>query len=423
MFRFRELSLSDFITEFFKPGPLLYVLLWFSHTLSGAHPFIILKAFGPLLYGGLAVSFFVFMKWGMGMNDQTGFIGTLLLIFQVAALRMGWDRFRNLLGLIFVFIVLTILKGNHKRKWWLISVLAVLTVLSREYIGFFLFMIIIGFVFLEKKDRAPALIALTPVLLILIVMVYPTQLWWNYMLNSAPPFISRSYLELVQDVLSIFVISYLPLLFFVIKGFSKEKLLSSMIGWLLLGSFSVVIIPWLAIPGYQRWLMLLVFPFSIYAIRSFEKLHSFNKNFFKKSTIVILFFAVIGLGYSSGVFSYVGFLNNSWVPANLIQSSIAWEHIEDTKRVLRWLNENAAFNSSLLAEERFYGWALIYLKRANDDVKVASYEANFSPQAALERMLNEGYQWIYLIWYTDSKPENFHVIYSLNDIAIFQYES
>jgi hypothetical protein len=422
MFRFSELSLFDLITEFFRSGPLLYVLLWFSHTLSGAHPFFILKAFGPLLYGCLAVSFLVFQKRGLSMNEQMAFVGVLLLIFQVAALRIAWDRFRNLLGLVFVFIALTALKSNYRHKWWLMGVAAVLTVFSREYVAFVLFVAVLGFAVLEKRYGVAALVSLAPALVIFAILVYPARLWWSYIPNGGPPFVSRNYLELVRDVFSIFVVCYLPLLFFIVRGFGRDGLLDPMFGWLLFGSFSVVVSPWFAVPGYQRWLMLLVFPFVIYAVMGLDRFRLFDRSNFRKLAAVVLTFMIIGLGYSSGIFSYVWVLDNSWVPVDLVQSSIAWEHVDDVKGILKWLDENAISNSSVLAEERFYGWTLIFLRRADDDVKVIAYGANSLPQPALERALNDGFRWIYLIWYTDSNVEDFRLVYSQNSVSVFRYE-
>jgi len=136
--------------------------------------------------------------------------------------------------------------------------------------------------------------------------------------------------------------------------------------------------------------------------------------------VIVLAFIVIGAGYSTGVFSYVGMLPNSYVSVNLVQSSIAWNQVEDVKGVLLWLDENAETNSSILAEERFYGWTLMYLKRANKDVEIVPYGANSSPSWALEKVENDSHL-IYLIWYTSSDLKSFLRVYSLNGVAIFQY--
>ncbi len=419
MFAFSERGLVDVFVEFFQAGPLFHVLMWFGSVMSGAHPYLILKMAGPLLYGGLAVSFLFFLRKGLKWDEKMTLVAALLLVFQVAALRESWDRFRNVLALTFVFATLTALKSDHKHKWWLVGVFAMLTALSREYIALVLFVSVLGFAALQKKDRLVSLISLAPALTTFCIMALPNQLWWSYIPNSQ--YAWSSYLWTVQDAFIIFAVCFLPLLPFVVKGFRRDKLLEPMLGLLLLGSFSVVVSPWFAVPGYQRWLILLVFPFTIYALRGFVFLHLFNRSSLKKLVAILCVFMVFGVGYSSGAFSYV-LLPNSWVPTNLVQSSIGWNQIDDVKDVLRWLDENAESNSSILSEERFYGWTLIYLKRANNDVEVIPYGANSPPEPALEKALSDGFSWIYLIWYTDSNLENFKPLYSQNSVSIFQYE-
>jgi len=68
-------------------------------------------------------------------------------------------------------------------------------------------------------------------------------------------------------------------------------------------------------------------------------------------------------------------------------------------------------------EERFHGWTLIYLKRANSDVEVVPYDANPSSWSALEKVLDDGFRWIYLIWHSNSNLENFHMVYSQNSVC------
>ncbi len=411
-------SLLDVFVGAFRHGLLFYVLMWLVANVSGAHAFLVLKVAGPLLYGFLAFSFLVFLRHGLKLDWKMAFASALLLVFQVAALRESWDRFRNVLGLIFVFAALTALKSGSRFKWPFVACFAVLTVLSRDYVALVLFVAVLGFAVLERKNRVISLVSLVPAFAIFCVVNFPRQLWWNYVADGQ--YALGNYLWAVQDAFSIFAVCYLPLLPFVVKGFRRDRLFDPMVGFLLLGSFSVVLIPWFAVPGYQRWLILLVFPFSVYAVWGFERLRFFDKENFRRLAAVILVFAVIGVGYSTGVFSYVT-PNNSWVPTSLVQSSIGWDQIDDVKGVLGWLDENALANSSLLSEERFYGWALIYLKRANNDIVVIGYSANSSPAPALEKALSDGFGCIYLVWYTDSSLEGFQLIYSHNSVSIFRY--
>jgi hypothetical protein len=167
--------------------------------------------------------------------------------------------------------------------------------------------------------------------------------------------------------------------------------------------------------------MLLVFPFCVYAVWGFERFHLFVGRRIGFLAVIFLSFMIVGAGYSTGAFSYVGFIPNSYVAVNMVQSSISWNQVDDVKTVLEWLNRNVEFNSSVLAEERFYGWTLIYFERANKDVAVIPYGSGSLPKPKLESVLNEGFSRIYLIWYSGQSLNDFEVVYSRNSISIFQY--
>jgi hypothetical protein len=204
---------------------------------------------------------------------------------------------------------------------------------------------------------------------------------------------------------------------FVFLGFKKSSILTPMVVWLLIASFSVVFLPWFSIPGYQRWLMLLVFPFSIYAVKGLLHL-SFKK--FKKPILGVYFsvIIIIGLGYSAGLFSFVGQFPNSYVPIHLVQSSIPWGEIDDVKDVINWIDDNVEVNSTLLVEERFLGWSRLYLQRDATDITMLPYGAQRSPFSVLAQANASN---VYLIWYSDEVVDDFQVLYSKNNIGLFEY--
>lgn len=50
------------------------------------------------------------------------------------------------------------------------------------------------------------------------------------------------------------------------------------------------------------------------------------------------------------------------------------------------------------------------------------YGAASPPWSALERVLDDGCQWIHLIWHSDSIIESFHEVYSQKGVSVFQYD-
>ena len=132
-------------------------------------------------------------------------------------------------------------------------------------------------------------------------------------------------------------------------------------------------------------------------------------------------FIIIGTGYSTGAFSYVGVFSNSYVGTNLVQSSIPWDQIDDVKNVLSWLQKEADHNTALLIEERFYGWAMLILEPNNDKIILKDYGANSQYDPALREAIDENYSQIFFIWFKSSNPPNFSIAYYYEDIAVFRY--
>ena len=413
MFAFGDYGFLDVFVEFFRASPLFYCFMWFIVFLSRAHPFLILKMVGPFLYGILAVTFLLFLRKGLKLDEKTALVTVLLLIFQVAALRESWDRFRNVLALSTSFVTLTVHRNDYRYKWWIVGILAGLTAFSREYIAFGLVFVILCFALLEKKDRIVSLLTLTPAIVIFSIIGYLQHIW-NYLPSTLNT--SDTYLLVTQDIFSIFAVCYLPLLPFVAKGFKRDKILDPMFYGLLLGSFGSVVSVWITFPGYQRWLVLLVFPLSIYATKGFELFRFFDKKNKKRLYVIFSIFIVIGTGYSSGLISTV-VLPNTWVPTNMVQSSIKWSQIDDVKSVLAWLENNAPPNSTLLTEERFLGWAQIYLELDKNDIDIVPYAAGDSPFSVMQEVRGDH---VYLIWYSNEIFTGFNQLYSKEEIAIFE---
>jgi len=415
-------GLGEVFVEFFGAGPLFYVLMWLASAVSGADAFVLLKVVGPVLYGLLAVAFFVFLRRGLGFEWRLAFVGCLVLVFQPVALRESWDRFRTVLGLVFLFFGLTVLKSRlgFRFKWVLVGVFGVLAVLSREYVGFVLFVAVLGYAVWERRDMLVSAVALVPAVLVFVAMFRPVGQFWDYF-SVGNPFVSGSYFWMVQDAFSIFLVCYVPLLFFVVRGFWRDGLVGSVVGWLFLGSFSFVVSPWFAVPGYQRWLMLLVFPFSVYAVLGFERLRLFSGRRLWGLVSVLLVFMVIGAGYSSGGFSYVGLLPNGYVAVDLVESSIPWGRVDDVRAVLKWLDQNAVSGSAVLVEERFYGWTLLYFERADVDVRVVPFGAGGSPFSVLEAALDGNVGRVYWVSFSGSDADGFSVVFSWNDVTVSEY--
>jgi hypothetical protein len=82
-------------------------------------------------------------------------------------------------------------------------------------------------------------------------------------------------------------------------------------------------------------------------------------------------------------------------------------------------------NARLLTHRAFYGWALLTLSES----QVVLYEYE-NPANTAKTVFQEGYNQIYLIWWTSGEgwygqsivPSSFDVVYQSDKIAIYSYK-
>lgn len=419
MFIFGQENLSNVFFSFLTAGPLFYLLLWVIQAFSSIHPYLILKIVGPLLYGFLAISFMIFLKRVLNFDTKLAFFSTILFVFQVASLRLSWDRFRSVLGLFFMFSSLTALKSSSSYKWPLLIIFTFLTVFSREYIAFILISTIFIYTIFENKDKFKLIVIFVSVFIGFYLIYFSRAPWWTHLTNS---YTLNSYTLDLFDLMAILIICYLPLIPFVIKGFKNNNILVHILFFVtFFCCISFVICPAFYLPGYQRWAVLLVFPLTIYAVKGFERFNLLSRFYLKKFSSIFSIFLLISFAYASGV--PYAILPNSWVPTDMVKSSIPQNKIDDVLKSLIWLDENAVTNSLLIVEERFYGWTLIYSERINFDINLSYYFSVSGLNPILEKNLDAGYAAIYLMSDSNSEVQNFNSVYSQNTISVFGYDS
>jgi len=77
-----------------KTANILY-FLFLPLKLLSVDPNLIVKIFGPILYGGLIVSFYFFVRRFLKFSPLKSLFIAFLSIFQLATLRISWDLYRN----------------------------------------------------------------------------------------------------------------------------------------------------------------------------------------------------------------------------------------------------------------------------------------------------------------------------------------
>src|SRR5256712_12068677 len=363
--------------DLLKAGPLFYGVMWFIQLIPGADVFLLQKIAGPVIYGILSASFLVFLVKFLKLSLQKASFGTALLILQPIALRISWDLFRNELGLAFGLVALTSLKTNWRQKYVIAGSLGVLAVLAHPLAAVLMFAGGFGLLLSTKlnRERVKIIVSFAPSAILFLAAAFvlyfipPGQS--SVITLSADPngsshavlysaflvqdgFLGPAHLDAIEHAGLLFFFSFAPILAFVAKGFWYEPTLVAITAWTGLASFSFVLSPNLSIPIYWRWEILLIFPFAIYSLKGLDKLGLFNPGRAFARRILIGFFLLLALGYSTGAFSYMGSYGvNSFAPGTMVQGSIRQDQIGASLSSLTWLKSYAPANSMLLSDERF----------------------------------------------------------------------
>ena len=423
-------------------APLFYALMYSIYAISGIDIYTLLKATGPVLYGGLSLSFLFFLNRFLKFSMFKSFVGTLLFVFQPITLRISWDMFHNELGLVLMFLTLGVIGTSWSHKRLLVVALGIFTVLAHPIAAVLLFTVVIGKSSAGGLSTANLrqLVTLTPAFGLFIA-----ALWAFYQpaadsrviflapnpSASSPSilqnvyrddfrFIGVSYWVIPAYVGMLFIVSFAPLLPLATKGVLHEPSMTWLTGLLAIGSFSVIAFPYASIPWYYRWEMLLVIPLAVFAVHGVEKMSLFLHSNRRYLIGLVLGFLVLATGYSSGFISYMGVYGvNSFAPATMVQSSIAPSHIDDTLTSLKWLNVNSPKDSYLLMDERFLSFGYLTLRK---DFRLVTEPGGLPFRDATERISAFHPSALYLVWDSQVTIPGYSLAHSGSYTWIYRYD-
>jgi hypothetical protein len=235
-----------------------------------------------------------------------------------------------------------------------------------------------------------------------------------------------SYPDMVINTLGFLLYCYLPLLPFALMGARRLNNLQIR-AWLLWGLVAIcspIISPNAFIPGGYRWTLMLVFPMSFCAM---EALVHFKSNMRQLFVVLILLALTTGFVMApyDRAFPYFTVFPY-YVPSSMLQNTVPLIDCEDTVNALQWLRSNMHDGARLLTHDAFRGWALLVL----DMDQIIPYGYKNPGEVALEA-LQEGYNPVYLIWWTDGNgwhgqptvSSSFKEVYKSGRIAVFVHQS
>jgi hypothetical protein len=454
-------------SSFFTSTWLLYAVIVPLQNVSSADSFLLLKVLAPVLYGLNVAGVFWVAKKMLGWNVHMALLAGALFAFQLASLRISWDLLRNTLGMAALLFTLPFVgKLDSKRGLAGFVVLSLLTVFAHEYAAVTLLVIVLGLMFwrlVKGKNEivhTRLLLAILPALTVFLVGIYLRVFPIPYAVNtnvinagdviSARPFglpflvdylsvrssvdFYNSYWNLASSVLVLFALLYLSYLFLVWKGFFKNNILSIWTALLLIGSFGCLVVPFSALEYWHRWMFMLVYPFTFYAVNGLSKMFrmfnggGFQLSLSKKAKGMLLLTVLLGGAYllspvlmvnagtsvSSVTATYVYFSNSPTVP---------YGDVDGVIQAMHWLDGNLNADSCVILHRAFWSWGQLYLDKSHE---VVQFENNI--ETAVNVALEHGFGSVFFVWWNEpigwyglSVPDYFVQVQDFGRISVYEF--
>ena len=428
-------------STFFTSTWLIYAVTVPLYSVLNVDPFLLLKILAPILYGLNVAGVYWFARKMLGWDVRMSLLAGGFFVVQLASLRISWDLLRNTLGLgVLLFALPFIKRVDSKRGFACFVLLSLLTVFAHEYAAVTLVAVVLGSVFwrLVKRrisvENKRLVLGFSPALGVFLIGVYLRvfpirytvetniigagdvvrgnvgRLFFlvNYLGVKTSVDFYGSYFDLVLSVLVLFGLLYLPYLFLVLKGFFRHSVLSVWTGLLLVGSFGCLVFPFCALEYWHRWMFMLVFPFTFYAVNGLsELLRKCNCGNFKLSMSfsdrkvkgMFLLTVMMGSVYLAtpvlmstvnvGVFSVFPVCRYfSFSP------TVPYEDVDGVVEAMEWLNENVGGDCCVVLQHAFLSWGKLYLDKAHVIVHFEN-DVDSAVNTAFER----GFSRVFFVWW------------------------
>jgi hypothetical protein len=437
---------------FVGTAPLFYSLIVSLVSLGGSLV-MVLKVVSVVLEGFLGLSIYWYAQKGLGWSPKKSIAPALLGTLYFVALRVSMDSLRNMLGLVFFFVLLTLFsfterKGCSWKHYALISLSMVAVVLSHQLVSVIMlgvFAFTIGYKFLRnehKKATRLALAYLPSALLFLAVLLFFSSVSEFRLIfgfsNANDGWLSlfgfTSYHAMLLSEAGFIFYCFLPLLPFLLWGIWHLKNLQVR-SWIGL-SLILLFVP-LVSPSNLRWVLMLTYPLAFCAIEALIRLKyipwkHFSFTLYRIGLIyLVMIVSVLSLGFmsmqSEHPFPYFATPENGYIyqiPTSMLQNTVSKIDCPDTVSTLQWFKNNVDSSAVLLTHRAFYGWAMLTLN-AN---QIVLYEYD-NPANTAKPLAQQEHNKIFLIWWVNGQgwygqptvSSSFEEIYHSGKIALYSY--
>jgi hypothetical protein len=438
------------------------------YNLTQAEPFLLLKVVAPLLYGLNVAGICWFARKTLGWSLRMSLLASVFFALQLASLRISWDLLRNTLGLGILLFAFSYVKDvGSKRGFALFTGLSLLSVFAHEYAAVTLLVVVFGLVawkslkLMFNQNCKRLLFGILPALSVFSLGLYLQLNPIRYVVQSnvigAGDSVSgkvgglfflvnylkiqssvdsyTSYAGLALNVTLLFAVLFLPYLVLVAKGYFRNGVLNWWTGLLLVGAFSCLVIPFYALEYWHRWMFMLAYPFTFFAVSGFARMYGKIRSgeasrWFSGRKSLVMVLLTFGLGvallatpitmvYASTSVptitgTYLYFSTNPTVP---------YEDVEEVAAAMKWLDNNMDVSSCAVLQHAFLEWGRLYLDESHSIVHFTS-----NVDVAVNTAFSQGFDEAFLVWWNDpigwygvTVPKYFESVQDFGHISVYAY--
>lgn len=448
--------------------PLLYLLFGAVQQILPIDAFMVFRLLQPVLYGFLIAAFYYFVQRITTWSWRWVLLASVLFAVQTPTLRLSWDLHRNTLSLALLCFMLGVFHTRPRRPY-VLAALALLVVFSHQMTAVILFTIVLGISIRRILQRdydqvkqlliptLPALLlflgvglhfagvfvfdSVTPVDVSPLVIIVPESSnasfpFLNYLAGDYYVNYQNSYLLLLADVASLYLASFILVLPLLRLGI-RQAATPSLVIWTSFCSaaaFFPLLLPWSALLLWDRWMQLLVVPYTLYAVYGLRTLKQPCHRLPVRKGLAVFCALLVGFGIlyvaSPSTFPIstptVFFPASKYSPITLLRHTTPLEDTPHIVNGLQWLNTQMGDDACLLARTTFLPWAQF---RLNADAHVINYR-NERVEMGLSYAQSLNYTEIYWLWWTNgvglhwygqSVPAAFTPVYQSGAIVVYRF--